>query len=89
MLDRLRWKIWGLVIRHPRVCPANAHGAVIWRTRPLREITVDRACRQGCADNGTCWCGKLRQDRALLIADEDVTFPADSAPSTPLDDWNW
>lgn len=34
----------------------------------------------------------LRMDR---IGDEpardgeDVTFPADSAPSTPLDDWNW
>ena len=29
------------------------------------------------------------RDRAFPVADEDVTFPVDSSPSAPLDDWNW
>jgi hypothetical protein len=60
MDNRIGWKLWGLLTRSRRVCPANAHGAVIWRTRPLREIFVDSVCRQDCALNGQCWCGNLR-----------------------------
>lgn len=59
----LRWKLWGLATRLRRVCPANAHGALIWRTRPLREMGVDSMCRRDCAANGACWCGKLRDGR--------------------------
>ena len=60
----LRWKVYGLALRLPNVCPANAHGALIWRTRSLREMTVDRACRSDCAANGSCWCNKLRRETA-------------------------
>lgn len=56
----LGWKLWGLLTRFRRVCPANAHGAVIGHTRPLREVFVDRTCRADCALNGACWCGNLR-----------------------------
>ena len=59
--ERLRWKLWGLVTRSRRVCPANAHGAIIWRTQPLRGILVDRTCRRDCAATGSCWCGNLRR----------------------------
>jgi hypothetical protein len=62
MPDRLRWKLWGLVTRSRRVCPANAHGALIWRTRPLREVVVDGACRRDLAANGSCYCGNLRKE---------------------------
>ena len=61
MSERLRWKLWGLVTRSRRVCPANAHGALIWRTQPLRGVFVDRTCRRDCAATGSCWCGNLRR----------------------------
>ncbi len=60
MAERLRWKLWGLLTRPRRVCPANAHGALIWRTRPVREIFIDRMCRTDLEANGGCWCGRLR-----------------------------
>lgn len=59
--ERLRWKLWGLVTRSRRVCPANAHGALLWGTQPLRGILVDSTCRRDCVANGSCWCGNLRQ----------------------------
>jgi len=62
MRNRLRWKLWGLVTRSRRVCPANAHAALLWRSRPLREISVDGACRSDLAANGACWCGNLRKE---------------------------
>lgn len=71
MSGKLRWKLWGLVTRSRRVCPANAHGAIIWRNRPLREIGVDGIRRFDLALNGSCWCGNLQADRAS--ADEAVT----------------
>jgi len=61
MSERLRWKVWGLVTRSRRVCPASAVSAIVWGVRPLREIAVDSTCRRDCAENGTCWCGNLRQ----------------------------
>jgi hypothetical protein len=61
MAERLRWKLWGLLTRSRRVCPANAHSALIWRMRPAREIFVDSMCRKDCALNGACWCGNLRR----------------------------
>ena len=64
MRARLRWKLWGLLCLSRRVCPANAVGAVVWRSRPLREIAVDDVCRSDCAVSGTCWCGKLRDGTA-------------------------
>jgi hypothetical protein len=89
MSERIRWKFWGLLTRSRRVCPANAVGAVVWRVQPVRGIFVDDTCRRDCAATGSCWCGNLRRDEAFPIADEDVTFPVDSSPSAPLDDWNW
>ena len=59
--ERIRWKLWGLLTRSRRVCPANAHGAIIWRTQPLRGILVDSTCRRDCAATGSCWCGNLRK----------------------------
>ena len=64
MGKRLRWMLFGLITRSRRVCPANAHGALIWRTQPLRGIRVDSTCRKDCAANGTCWCGNLRREEA-------------------------
>jgi len=62
MGERLRWKLWGLLCRLPGVCPANAHGALL-TSRPChgRNPLIDRLCREGCADRGACWCGKLRR----------------------------
>ena len=72
--DKFRWMLYGLVTRSRRVCPANAHGAIIWRTQPLRGILVDSTCRRDCAANGFCWCGNLRtakpEDSSLLTAKE-------------------
>jgi hypothetical protein len=62
MAERLRWKLWGFACRLPRVCPAAAVGAVVWRTRPLREMAVDDACLRDCAPGELCWCGKLRRE---------------------------
>ena len=61
---KLRWRLWGLLCRSRRVCPSNAHSALIWRTKPLREVGIDWMCRSDCAANGACWCGKLRAGRA-------------------------
>ena len=61
MSERLRWKVWGLVTRSRRVCPANAHGALIWRVQPLRGVFVDSTCRRDRAATGSCWCGNLRR----------------------------
>lgn len=58
----LAWALWGLLIRSRRVCPANAHGALIWHTRPRWAIGEDRACREDRASNGACWCGKRGND---------------------------
>lgn len=60
MGERLRWRLWGLLIRSRRVCPANAHSAVIWRMSPLREIGINSMCRRDTEANGGCWCGKIR-----------------------------
>lgn len=60
MENKLGYRIWDLVIRHPLICPANAHGAIIWRTQPLSGMRIDSVCRRDCAANGACWCGKLR-----------------------------
>lgn len=57
-MGRFRWWLWSTLCRLPQVCPANAHGVLIWRTR--NDPRIDGACRCGCADNGACWCGKLR-----------------------------
>jgi hypothetical protein len=69
MSEWLRWKLWGLITRLPRMCPSNAHTAIVL-THPGRNrgVFVDRACRRDCAVNSTCWCGKLRQ---AVIADGD------------------
>lgn len=58
-----RWKLWGLLVRHPRVCPANAHGALIWRSHPWWQVGVDRTCRD-LGNAPSCWCGKLRREDA-------------------------
>jgi hypothetical protein len=57
---RLRWKLWGLLVRSRRVCPVNSHSRIIWGYRD-RGLLVDSMCRRDCADNGTCYCGNLRQ----------------------------
>ena len=58
---KVRWRLWSLAIRSRRVCPASAHSLIIWGY--LRDPCVDDMCRRDCADNGTCWCGKLRAER--------------------------
>ena len=81
MDNRLGWKLWGLLTRSRRVCPANAHSAVIWRMRPLREIFVDSMCRRDCALNGACWCGNLRARTAQPAPWPDGdTIVADDVP---------
>jgi hypothetical protein len=57
----LRWKLYGLAVDRLGACPANAHSALIWGSRSVREMAVDRTCRRDCAANGSCWCGKLRR----------------------------
>jgi hypothetical protein len=75
----LRWKLWALLIRSRRVCPVNAHGALIWRTRPWREMFVDRNCRIDAAENGACFCGNIR-DTSLRPAVRPVTEEESPAP---------
>ena len=60
MAERLRWKLWGLVTRSRRVCPANAHASIIWGFRD-QGLLVDSTCRRDCANNGACYCGNLRR----------------------------
>lgn len=57
MDNRLGWWLWGLLTRSRRVCPVNAHSALIWRMRPVREVFEDSTCRRDRADNGRCFCG--------------------------------
>jgi len=62
MAERLRWKLWGLVTRLPRVCPASAHEAIVSGAPGHRRSPfAGRSCRSGLADRGSCYCGKLRQ----------------------------
>jgi hypothetical protein len=70
MTERLRWKLWGLLIRMPGVCPSNAHTAIVL-TYPgrNRNVFTDQACRRDCAAIGFCWCGKLRHDAAPAITE--------------------
>lgn len=55
---RLRWRLWGLLTRSRRICPANSHSLLIWGYK--RDPRVDGTCRRDCAANGTCYCGNLR-----------------------------
>jgi hypothetical protein len=56
---KLMWRIWGAACRLPNVCPANAHGVLIWQTQA--DPRINWVCREDCARNRTCWCGKLRE----------------------------
>lgn len=62
--ERLRWWLWRLVVRHPDVCPARAHGVIVWDGwkdgRGERSIRIGSSCRDDCARNSVCWCGKIR-----------------------------
>jgi hypothetical protein len=60
--ERLRWWLWGLACRLPKVCPANAHRVLIL-TYPGRDHNplIDSVCRSDCASNGECYCGRLRR----------------------------
>lgn len=60
-MKRLRWRLWGLITGLPGVCPANAHSVLIWQN--WRSVRIDSMCRRGCAETGSCWCGKLRAER--------------------------
>jgi hypothetical protein len=61
--ERLRWKLWGLAVRLPWVCPSNAHTVfVLSYPGRRRSPFVDEACRSDCAATGECWCGNLRRE---------------------------
>jgi hypothetical protein len=66
MSERLRWMLWSLAVRLPRVCPSNAHTAIV-AAYPgrSRNLLIDQACKRDCAAVGSCWCGKLRQTAAV------------------------
>lgn len=57
--ERNRWRLWSLIVRHPKVCPVNAHSVMVCGIRD-RTLLINHMCRTDCARNGTCWCGKLR-----------------------------
>jgi hypothetical protein len=58
---KFRWRLWGWACDFlPRGCPANLHSLIIWGY--LRNPRIDSVCRQDCALNGGCWCGKLGAD---------------------------
>lgn len=56
---RLRWKLWTLVSKLPKVCPAHAHSLIIdgYRRNPMQ----DWMCRDGATRCGSCWCGKIQR----------------------------
>lgn len=56
---RTRWRLWHLACRSSRVCPANAHSAIIYGER--RSIFIDQVCCNDANNNGACWCGKLQR----------------------------
>jgi hypothetical protein len=59
---RVRYRLWSWLLRHPRACPASSHSLVVWgiSERPW----IDEMCKSDCARNGSCWCGKLREESA-------------------------
>jgi hypothetical protein len=66
MSERLGWEALEPCRPPARVCPSNAHTAiVIAYPRRSRNLLINRACRQDCAATGSCWCGKLRQAPAV------------------------
>ena len=61
----MRWRLWGLITRLPRVCPAHAHEAIVSSIPGHRRSPfADRACRRSSEDRGSCYCGKLRDPAA-------------------------
>lgn len=72
MAKGLRWKLYGLAVRLPRACPANAYTAIV-STSPGRNLSpfIDEACARDCLFNGSCWCGKLRWGRAQVTEARD------------------
>jgi hypothetical protein len=61
--ERIGWKLWGVAVRLPGVCPSNAHTVFVCTHRDRsRNPMVDRTCRRDCAYNGSCYCNKLRRD---------------------------
>jgi hypothetical protein len=66
--EKIRWRVWGLMTRLRRVCPANAHGVILGSCklfgRDRQTIFVDEDCREGATRCGTCWCGRLRASSA-------------------------
>lgn len=59
LTERLRWKLWDLLTRSRRVCPASAHGLLL--RGQLRSPLVSGLCRADCARTGSCYCGQLRR----------------------------
>lgn len=58
---RLDWWLYRWLCKRRNICPANAHGLLIWRTR--EDPRIDSLCRGDVARNGACWCGKLGETR--------------------------
>jgi hypothetical protein len=61
LYQRLRWRIWTLLTRSRRICPANAHSLIIYGER--RDPRIDSMCRRDAAANGSCWCGNPEASR--------------------------
>jgi hypothetical protein len=60
--ERFRNRVWGWACRWPKVCPANSHTLIVWKS--WRSPWIDTACRMDYARNGTCYCAKLRRPEA-------------------------
>ena len=59
---RFRHWLWGRVQQWRSICPATSHSVIVWGY--LEDPRIDDMCRQDCALNGCCWCGKLARDKA-------------------------
>ena len=55
----------------PLVCNANAYFHATGHP-DYPTVGIDWMCRKDLADNGVCWCGKLRDEAALNDGPEEA-----------------
>ncbi len=57
-MKRFRWWLFGWLAKHNATCVANSYQLVIEGERV--DPRIGWSCRYDLANNGVCWCGKLR-----------------------------
>lgn len=62
LIERQRWRIAALLNKLPGQCWANLVSWALGDQGYRMWQPIDSLCRKDVAENGVCYCGKLRRD---------------------------